>query len=103
MPPEEAKPLVHFELDTRSYGPAECETCDLDVEDVILMDDMTFVCPDCGQELELGGDEMQVGYLMAPRMVTPDDIIRMAAGEGGAHICDDDCRSYGCPQGQGRR
>lgn len=42
-----AEPVAKLALDTRSWGPSYCEKCDEDVEDVILMSDATFVCPEC--------------------------------------------------------
>jgi hypothetical protein len=42
-----ATPVAKLALDTRAWGPASCEKCPDDVEDVILMSDMTIVCADC--------------------------------------------------------
>lgn len=50
-----AKPVAKLTLDTRSWGPASCERCDEDVEDVILMSDGTLVCADCKTPMR-GGD-----------------------------------------------
>ena len=48
--------VAFLELDSRSYGPAVCqsESCkDEDVESVVLMSDGTFACLDCGQRIDL--------------------------------------------------
>jgi hypothetical protein len=34
-------------LDTRGGGPAYCEKCDEDVEDVLLLSSAVLVCPRC--------------------------------------------------------
>ena len=49
------EPVAKLALDTRSWGPASCEKCDGDVEDVILMSDATFVCAECRTPMR-GGD-----------------------------------------------
>lgn len=41
-------PVARLALDSRSWGPAYCERCETDVEDVILMSDASMVCPECG-------------------------------------------------------
>lgn len=41
------KPVALLRLDTRSFGPAFCEKCDEEVEDVLLMPNVTLVCPKC--------------------------------------------------------
>jgi hypothetical protein len=46
------KPVARLALDSRSWGPAFCESCDSDVEDVLLMPDMTVLCPDCMTPVE---------------------------------------------------
>ncbi len=43
-----SKPVAVIALDIRAWGPASCERCERDVEEVLLMDDATFVCPECG-------------------------------------------------------
>lgn len=47
-----AKPVAKLVLDTRSYGPIYCETCDDDLEDVLLMDDASVVCPECKGDIQ---------------------------------------------------
>jgi hypothetical protein len=49
------EPVAKLSLDTRSWGPASCEKCDEDVEDVILMSDATLVCAECRTPMQ-GGD-----------------------------------------------
>lgn len=39
------KPVAILTLDSRGWGPAYCEGCASDVEEGILMDDASFVCP----------------------------------------------------------
>ena len=52
------KPVALLRLDTRSWGPASCDKCeDEDVEDVLLMPNATFVCPECMTPVE-GFDEV---------------------------------------------
>ena len=85
------KPVAVITLDTRSYGPPYCETCDSDVESVIMMTDATYACPDCAEEVFLG-DEFPTDLFMAARPLTDEDRKVFEA----AHACDDDCRSYGC-------
>jgi hypothetical protein len=52
------KPIALLRLDTRSWGPASCEKCeDEDVEEVLLMPNATFVCPECLTPIE-GFDEL---------------------------------------------
>ena len=41
------RPVAKIALDTRSFGPPYCETCDADVEDVFLMSNGALVCVDC--------------------------------------------------------
>ena len=40
-------PVARLGLDTRSFGPAYCEKCEAELEDVTLMSDASLVCPDC--------------------------------------------------------
>lgn len=49
------EPVAKLSLDTRSWGPAFCEKCDRDVEDVILMSDATLVCAECKTPMQGGG------------------------------------------------
>lgn len=46
------RPVARLMLDTRSWGPAYCERCDAEVEDVLLMTDASFVCPQCMTPVE---------------------------------------------------
>ena len=46
------KPVARMILDTRSFGPAYCEKCEDELEEVLLTTDATFVCPDCRTTVE---------------------------------------------------
>jgi len=59
-----ARPVAKLVLDTRSWGPASCERCDTDVEDVILMDDASLVCPECGTPVK-GFEEFSETFVSA--------------------------------------
>lgn len=58
------KPVARLALDSRSWGPAHCESCDADVEDVLLMPNMSVLCPDCKTTVE-GFDELETLFTSA--------------------------------------
>jgi len=44
-------PIAILPLDTRAHGPANCEVCDEELEDVFLTTAGEFVCTACGAPL----------------------------------------------------
>lgn len=47
-----AKAVAEIKLDSRAWGPAYCELCEDEIEEVVLMSDASFVCPECGTPVE---------------------------------------------------
>lgn len=90
-------PIARLALDSRSHGPAQCEVCEEDVEEVFLTDDGSFVCPDCGTPVP--GFEEVTKLLCSASVLTA---VEVAAFRKTEHCCDDDCRSNGCSRRLGR-
>jgi len=64
-------PVALLRLDSRSWGPAQCEGCeDEDVEEVILMSNLSLVCPVCRTKVEFEGlDELFEQYFTSASQV----------------------------------
>ena len=74
---EGEKPVAILRLDTRSYGPAECEECDCDLEELLLLTDGSLVCPECKTPVE-GFGEFSEG-LTSAEVATPEVLKKLLA------------------------
>lgn len=73
------KPVAILPLDSRSWGPAECDVCDSDVEEVLLMSDASIVCPGCLTPVKGLEDFEMAFYSAAP---ATEENLKKARGEG---------------------
>lgn len=90
------KPVARLILDSRSFGPAYCEKCEDELEEVLLMTDASVACPDCLTKVE-GFDELYNVFTSVQPLKPYGSPAKVKSSM--AHVHDDRCRSYGCTKG----
>jgi hypothetical protein len=88
------KPVARLALDSRSWGPAYCAACEADVEDVLLMPDMSVLCPDCMMPVE-GFDELGARFTSARALCGEEKRYRKWNGPEPIALLAFDANSWG--------